>query len=74
MIDERRREGERWKIHREISIGDIIAILVAGAAVMASYYKLDSRISILEAFNPSIANRLDRIENKLDRVIENHDR
>lgn len=70
MTTERRRDSDRWKFLKEISIGDIVGILAAASAILTAYYKLDTRITVLEAVKSEIGSRLDRIENKLDRAIE----
>lgn len=44
-----RRGGQRWRIKREISIGDIVAFISAALAVMYAYTTLDKRVTVLEA-------------------------
>lgn len=36
-------------IKREISVGDIISLLVAFAAILVAYGKLDTRVTVMEA-------------------------
>ena len=43
-----RRGGQRWRVKREISIGDIVAFISAACAVLYAYSTLDKRITILE--------------------------
>lgn len=42
-------DDNRWKIKREISLGDLVAIAVAIAGVVLAYGTLDKRVSVLEA-------------------------
>lgn len=39
----------KWKVKREISLGDLVAIAVAMGGVILAYDTLDKRISVLEA-------------------------
>lgn len=43
-----RREGQRWKLKREVSIGDIIAFCTAIVALVAVYSTIDKRVQRLE--------------------------
>lgn len=45
MDDEQRR---KWRINREVSAGDLIAITVAIVAVLSSYFSLDKRVAVVE--------------------------
>ena len=45
---EDRREKHGWRINKEIGAGDLVAISVAVAAVLASYFSLDKRLAIIE--------------------------
>lgn len=45
---EDRRAPDRWRVKKEISIGDLIAFVSAGLAVAYAYSTLDSRVKILE--------------------------
>lgn len=44
-----RRGGQRWRVKKEISIGDIIAFTSAALAVVYAYTTLDKRVTMLEA-------------------------
>lgn len=44
-----RRAGQKWRIKREVSIGDIVAFISAALAVMYAYTTLDKRVTVLEA-------------------------
>lgn len=70
-------ERERWRVKKEISLGDVIAIVIAIAAVLSSYAKLDNRISLLELSNgytqaafAKLDQNIEKISAKLDRLIE----
>ncbi len=39
-----------WKIKREFSVGDLLAIVFAGASILLAYGKLDTRTALLEDF------------------------
>lgn len=43
-----RRTGQRWRLKREISIGDLIAFCSAALAVVYAYTTLDKRVTVLE--------------------------
>jgi hypothetical protein len=43
-----RREGQRWRLKREISIGDVIAFVTACIAVVVAYSTLDKRLTRIE--------------------------
>jgi hypothetical protein len=44
-----RRGGQRWKLKKEVSIGDLIAFCSAALAVVYAYTTLDKRVTVLEA-------------------------
>jgi len=50
-----RREPERWRVKKEISITSIIALLSAGLSIVYAYSTLDKRLSILEVAQVSSA-------------------
>lgn len=37
-----------WRIKREFSIGDLIAIAAASVGILTSYFTMDKRVSLLE--------------------------
>ena len=43
------QDDSKWKVKREISLGDLVAIAVAIAGVVLAYGTLDKRVSVLEA-------------------------
>lgn len=66
---------------KEVSIGDLIGLISAFAAVFIAYGKLDTRVSLVEQSTASQAVELDKstkrveqsiaeINHKLDRLIE----
>lgn len=70
-------ERERWRVKKEISLGDMIAIVVSITAVLGAYARLDTRVSLLEqgqsytraAFDKIDAS-IERLATKIDRLIE----
>ena len=72
---------DKWNIRWEISLGDVIGLISAIAAVLLAYGKLDTRVSLVEQAQLSQAheqsNAIRRLEEavsennrKLDRLIE----
>lgn len=52
MEDERLVEQRRkWRLNREVSAGDIVAIAVAITAVLTSYFSLDKRVAVVETLS-----------------------
>ena len=45
---EERREPDRWKINREVSIVDLITIVAALSGIMYAFTTLDKRVTINE--------------------------
>jgi len=45
---EDRREPERWRVKKEISLGDLIAFCSAAIAIAYAYSTLDGRVKVLE--------------------------
>lgn len=39
-----------WSVNKEISLGDLLAILFAGVSVVVAFGRLDARTSILEEY------------------------
>lgn len=46
--DQDRRAPQRWRLKKEISLGDILAFASAACAVLYAYFTLDLRITRLE--------------------------
>lgn len=74
-------DDNRWKLTKDVSVADILSILLAAVAVVTAWGLLDKRITVVEAAviemklakqieREELAARLDRLENKLDRLIE----
>jgi hypothetical protein len=72
---------ERWKLTKDVSIADMLSISLAAVAIVTAYTKLSERVTVTEAAiveiqrakiveREELASRLDRLENKLDRLIE----
>lgn len=81
-------EGEdkrKWHIPKEISIGDIVGLVSAIAAVLIAYGKLDTRVALLEQSQAAQIVSAEKavirmelsiyeIDRKLDRLIESRTR
>jgi hypothetical protein len=72
---------ERWRLTKDVSIADVLSICLAGAAVLFAYTELSERAALLESAvseiraqrqdeKTALVQRLDRLEDKLDRLIE----
>lgn len=65
-------ERAGWSIKKEVSLGDIIAIVVAVVAVMTAYMTLNTRITVVEIMaqtnGASIANTITEIKDELRRM------
>ena len=77
MTMERRNEDTGWKLKRELSIGDILAIIIALVSVLSAYHTLDVRLSIMEKEGVAIKERdndvkrsIEILNQKVDRVLE----
>lgn len=75
------RNQRKWHMNREVSLGDVVGMLVAGAAILVAYGRLDTRVSLVEQQQGTIkadveqtTKRLEtamgEINHKLDRLIE----
>ena len=55
---EDRRQPERWKLKKEVSLADILSFAAAALAVVYAYTTLDKRLTIVEvaAVNNQSAN------------------
>jgi hypothetical protein len=78
---EDRREQHGWRINKEIGAGDLVAISVAVAAVLTSYFSLDKRLAVIETTGAQnaanitstvseIKTEIRRMSDKLDRYVE----
>jgi len=72
---------EKWRLTKDVSVADVLSIVLAAGAVIIAWGLLDKRITVVEAAviemklakqieREELAQRLDRLENKLDRLIE----
>jgi len=48
---ENRRDSDHWQLKKEVSLGDLIAIIVAILAVLSAYARLDVRVTEVEVTN-----------------------
>lgn len=71
-----------WHINREVSLGDLIAIITALVAVVVAYMSLDGRVTVVEMLTHTntqqitstineIKVELRRLNDRLERVYEN---
>lgn len=74
-------DKEQWRFKKEISLADIFSLSAAAAAVFYAYTTLDKRLAIVEAertaekialsaFQNRMDARLDKMDEKLDRIIQ----
>jgi hypothetical protein len=56
MADGETKAGGHWVIRKEISVGDIIAFVVAAGAVITAYFTLDKRLTVVEVAQIKQAN------------------
>jgi hypothetical protein len=47
-----RRVPERWKITKEVSVADLVSVVLAFGAVFAAFNNLDKRVDGLERMAP----------------------
>ena len=85
--DERERNGQ-WRLSREVSVANVVTLLVIVFSVLGAYYSLVGRVASAEQMlasqkytddrqdaeairtNAQVQMALDRINLKLDRLIE----
>ena len=72
---------DHWTFKKEVSIGDLVAVCLSIGGVFTAYFTLRADIAVLQEhmvsqdmIKQSIDARLDRFENKLDRLIERNTR
>ena len=75
------KEDQRWRLNKEVGVGDLVAISVAVAAVLVSYFSLDKRLAVIEISSTQnsanisytvaeIKSEIRRMADKLDRYTE----
>lgn len=76
-MQRRTDDNDQWRLKKELSIGDLIAIVVALVSVLSAYHLHDVRISVLEKevstgheSDADIKKRLETLDAKIDRVLE----
>lgn len=47
---ENRRQRERWKFNKDVSIADLLSFVSAAIAVIYAYNTLDKRVAVLEEY------------------------
>ena len=79
MIENNNESG--WKLKKELSLGDVLAIVIALLSIMSVYFKVDNRLVILEEdriertkviekFEAKAERKFEQIDTKLDRLLE----
>lgn len=74
-------EHQKWRLNKEVGVGDLVAISVAVAAVLVSYFSLDKRLAVIEISSTQnsanisytvaeIKSEIRRMADKLDRYVE----
>lgn len=70
-----------WKLKKELSLGDLLAIAIALMSIVSVYFKVDTRLVILEddrierreaiaRFETKAERKFELIDSKLDRLLE----
>lgn len=72
-IERRNQTEQRWVIKKEFSVGDGIAILFAFLTIVSVYYKVDTRLIVLENADQARRVHIDRFESKADRKFDQID-
>jgi hypothetical protein len=76
---------QHWTFKKEVSVGDLVAIVLAIGGVFTAYFTLKADIEVLksrittqelvaDSLKQEIYNRLNRIDDKLDRLVERNTR
>ena len=61
-----RRAPERWRVKKEISLGDLIAFTSAALAVVYAYSTLDSRLKLVEVAQLQMQAQQQRTDERQD--------
>jgi hypothetical protein len=72
---------EHWRLTKDVSVADVLSLCLAAAAVLFAYTALEKRTAIIETTvkdmqsarmveKAELLQRLDRFDDKLDRLIE----
>lgn len=64
----------KWSLNKEISLGDLIGLVSAFAAVLIAYGKLDTRVSLVEQSQLSQALAEERSVRRLEEAIAESNR
>jgi len=70
-----------WKLKKELSLGDLLAIAIALLSIISVYFKVDTRLILLEndrverreaivRFEQKAERKFELIDAKLDRLLE----
>lgn len=66
-----RRDTNRWMLRKEISIGNLLAIVAAIGSVTAAYFQLDKRVAIIEEAYAKEEMRFNRMEDSINWLVRN---
>lgn len=80
-IDHDRRDADKWRINKEISLGDMLAIAVAVGSVITAYMSLNARVTVVEVLAAQtstqvngtvseIKSELRRLSDRMERLFE----
>lgn len=73
--------AEQWTIKREVSLGDLIAVVIAIGSVITAYMSLNARVMVVEATTAQTASdmrstmneikvEIRRLTDRIERVME----
>lgn len=73
--------AEQWTIKREVSLGDLIAVVIAIGSVITAYMSLNARVMVVEATTAQTAadmrstmneikEEIRRLTDRIERVME----
>lgn len=67
--------NQKWQLRREISIGDVTAIVSAFIAILYSYTTLDKRLTVVEnSYQMSLATQKQKDEEQDQNIIRTRNR
>lgn len=66
-----RRDTDKWTLRKEISIGNLLAIVTGIACVASAYFQLDKRVAIVEEAVAREEVRFNRMEDSINWLVHN---
>ncbi len=75
------QQDKAWHVNREVSLGDMIAIVTALVAVVMAYMSLDGRVTVVELLTNKNSQQIEstiseikielrRLNDRLERIVE----